>query len=96
MDEQFRKRAAHYWHDNLKLVASLLGVWVFMGFGCSIFLREWLDANLPTIGHAPFGFWMAQQGAIISFVVLMFVYAWAMNRLDKKHGFDRDDTGENA
>ena len=50
-------------------------------FGCGIVFREWLDENAPHIGTAPFGFWMAQQGAIICFVILLVVYAVLMNRL---------------
>ena len=30
------------------------------------------------------GFWFAQQGAIYVFVVLIFVYVFLMNKLDKK------------
>ena len=48
----------------LKLVLGLLAVWFSASFGCGILFREWLDANAPQIGNAPFGFWMAQQGAM--------------------------------
>jgi putative solute:sodium symporter small subunit len=33
---------------------------------------------------------MAQQGSIYVFVVLIFVYAWRMDRLDHKHMKDND------
>jgi len=42
------------------------------------------------IGGFPFGFWMAHQGSIYIFVVLIFVYAYLMNRLDKEYGVDED------
>lgn len=71
----------------LKLVLSLLAVWFFVSFGCGILFREWLDANAPQIGNAPFGFWMAQQGAIICFIILLIVYGIGMNRLDAKYGY---------
>ncbi len=41
-----------------------------------------------SIGGAPLGFWMAQQGSIFCFVVLLVIYARWMNKLDKKHGFE--------
>ncbi len=72
-----------YWKACLRFVLCLLTVWFFVSFVCGILLREWLDANAPSIGSAPFGFWMAQQGSIISFVVLLIVYAVGMNRLDR-------------
>jgi len=71
-----------YWKACLRLVFCLLIIWFFVSFGCGILLREWLDANVPQIGNAPFGFWMAQQGSIITFVFLLVVYAVAMKHLD--------------
>jgi putative solute:sodium symporter small subunit len=67
-----------------------LAVWFSVSFGCGILFREWLDAYAPQIGSAPFGFWMAQQGAIICFVLLLVLYAFLMNRLDAKHGYTAD------
>ncbi|MFO8026545.1 MAG: DUF4212 domain-containing protein [Opitutales bacterium] len=71
----------------LRITLALLGVWFFISYGCSILLRDWLDANFPSVGSAPFGFWMAQQGSIIGFVLILVVYAFLMNRLDNKHGY---------
>jgi putative solute:sodium symporter small subunit len=50
-----------------------------------------MDANLPSIGNAKFGFWMAQQGSIICFVLLLVLYAFLMNKLDHKHGYDVEE-----
>ena len=74
----------------LRLVLVLLAVWFSVSFGCGILFRELLDTKAPQIGSAPFGFWMAQQGAIICFVILLVVYALQMNRLDTKHGYTDD------
>lgn len=71
----------------LKITLSLLAVWFLISFGAAILTRDWLDANLPTVGHAPFGFWMAQQGSIIGFILILIIYAFLMNRLDRKHGY---------
>lgn len=75
----------------LRLTLALLLVWFFVSFGCSILFRDWLDAHFPTVGNAPFGFWMAQQGSIVCFVLLLIVYAVLMNRLDKQHGYSEED-----
>jgi len=74
----------------LKLTLTLLAVWAFVSFGCSILFRSWMDANMPMIGSVPFGFWMAQQGSIICFVFLLIIYAVCMRRLDGKHGFSEE------
>ncbi len=70
----------------LRIVLSLLGVWFVVSFGCGILFRDALDRF--SIGNAPLGFWMAQQGSIICFVLILITYAFLMNRLDKKHGLD--------
>jgi putative solute:sodium symporter small subunit len=76
---------------SLRLTLSLLFVWFFLSFGCSIIFRDWLDANAPAVGTAPFGFWMAQQGSIIGFVIILIIYAICMNRADRKYGYTEED-----
>lgn len=75
----------------LKITLSLLAIWFVVSYGGGILFRDWLDANFPSIGSAPFGFWIAQQGSIICFVLILIVYAVMMNRLDKKHGYSEEN-----
>ena len=73
-----------YWRANVKLIRNLLLVWAFVSLGCGILFVPWL--NLITLGNLPLGFWMAQQGSIFTFVILIFVYAVQMDKLDRKYG----------
>ena len=73
-----------YWQSNLTLIGLLLAVWAFVSFGLSLLLAEWL--NQWTLGQLPLGFWWAQQGSIVVFVLLVFAYAWRLDRLDQKYG----------
>ena len=75
-----------YWKKNLKYLVVLLSVWFAVSFGCSILLVDVLDRI--QIGGFKLGFWFAQQGSIFVFVILIFVYVWLMNRLDKKFNVD--------
>ena len=79
---------AAYWRANLRLLAVLLICWFTVSFGFGILLVEPLNAI--RLGGYPLGFWFAQQGAIYCFLVLIFVYAWAMRRLDRKFGVQED------
>ena len=81
--------AKAYWRANLKLVGCLLLVWFLVSFGCGILFKEQLDQF--SVGGAPLGFWMAQQGSIFCFVLLLIAYAFFMNKLDKEHGFEEED-----
>lgn len=76
---------------SLKIALSLLAIWFVVSFCGGILFRDWLDANLPSVGSAPFGFWIAQQGSIICFVLILIAYAAMMNRLDKKHGYSEEN-----
>ena len=69
------------WQKTLLLTFCLLAIWFLVGFGLSIFLAPWL--NKFTFLGGPFGFWIAQNGAIYVFVILILVYCLAMNRLDE-------------
>lgn len=72
----------NYWKTNLKYLVVLLLVWFTVSFGFGILLVDQL--NKIRFGGFKLGFWFAQQGAIYVFVILIFVYIYLMNRLDKK------------
>ena len=72
-----------YWRSNLKYLFILLLIWFLISFGCGII---WVDQlNEYRLGGFKLGFWFAQQGAIYGFIVIILVYIFLMNRLDKKH-----------
>jgi putative solute:sodium symporter small subunit len=79
------KRQA-YWRANTALIRNLLIVWALVSLVFSILLVQPLNALRLGV---PLGFWMAQQGSIFSFVVLIFVYAVQMDKLDRKYGINR-------
>ncbi len=77
---------ARYWRANLRILTLLLLIWFFTAFGLGILGVELL--NRIQIAGFPLGFWFAQQGSIYVFVILIFVYAWRMNKIDRDHGVD--------
>jgi putative solute:sodium symporter small subunit len=83
-----RERHAEYWRRNLRYLVWLLVVWFVVSFGFGIVLAGPLNAFRLPGTHFPLGFWFAQQGSIYVFVILIFVYVWLMNRLDREFGVD--------
>ena len=81
-----RQRAQAYWKANLRYLVVLLSIWFVVSYGAGILFKESLDQI--RLGGFKLGFWFAQQGSIYVFVVLIFVYVWLMNRLDKRFGYD--------
>ncbi len=87
-DKQF------YWRQNIRYVLSLLSVWFTVSFLCGIVFVDELDTI--QMGGFKLGFWFAQQGAIYVFVILIFIYVWLMNRLEKKLGLEEQDSDKGA
>lgn len=77
-------RAAVYWRENVKLLCALLAVWFAVSFGAGILFVDAL--NHIRIGGFKLGFWFAEQGSIIVFVILIFVYSARMRALEKRLG----------
>jgi len=77
-----------YWKSNLVILASLLVIWFVVSFGFGILWSEKLD-NF-SIGGFKLGFWFSQQGSIYFFVLIIFIYVYLLNKLDKKY-FDNSD-----
>jgi len=74
-----------YWRSNLRIMAVLLTVWFVAGLGCGVLWADWLNEyTLPGTAF-PLGFWFAQQGSIVVFVLVILIYCILMNRLDRKH-----------
>ncbi|PHR99140.1 MAG: hypothetical protein COA80_04310 [Leeuwenhoekiella sp.] len=84
------ENARKYWRANLKYLAVLLLIWFAVSFGCGILFKDFL--NRYSLGGFKLGFWFAQQGSIYVFVMLIFVYVWLMNRLDKKYGYNEPNS----
>jgi putative solute:sodium symporter small subunit len=85
MDKEKRKE---YWKKNLTYVGILLSVWFLVSYVFGILLVDQL--NQVQIAGFELGFWFAQQGSIYVFVIIIFVYVWLMNRLDKKFDVHED------
>lgn len=76
-------KARAYWRANIRLIRNLLIIWGIVSLGLSILGVSPL--NNIMLGKLPFGFWMAQQGSIFVFVILIFVYAVQMDKIDRKY-----------
>lgn len=73
-----------YWRANITIMAVLLSIWAFVGLGCGILWADVLNEKF-SLGGYPLGFWFAQQGSIMTFVLIILTYCILLNRLDKKH-----------
>lgn len=72
-----------YWRENITYVLILLAIWFTVSFLCGIVFADALD-SIKLFGF-PLGFWFANQGSEVVFVILIVVYVRLMNALDIKY-----------
>jgi len=90
--ESQKDNRREYWRENLTIMAILLSVWFIVSLMLSVVFVD--ELNDIRIGGFRLGFWIAQQGSLYTFVVLIFIYVWAMNRLDRKYGLEEENKDE--
>jgi putative solute:sodium symporter small subunit len=76
-----------YWNKNLRITVILLTIWFIVSFVVSYYARE---LSFSFFGW-PFSFWMAAQGSLIVYLLIIWFYARYMNRLDKEHGVSEEE-----
>jgi putative solute:sodium symporter small subunit len=76
-----------YWQKNLRITAILMFIWFIVTYALAYFAR---DLNFRFFGW-PFSFWMAAQGSLIIYVLIIGYYARYMNRLDQEHGVAEEE-----
>ncbi len=84
---QLTESHKQYWSKNLRITAVLLAIWFVVTYVVGYFAR---DLNFTFFGW-PFSFWMGAQGALVIYVIIIWYYARAMNRLDQEHGVAEEE-----
>lgn len=78
-----------YWKKNIQIVTILLLIWFLASFGFGIIFANHLD-EINFFGFK-LGFWFAQQGSILIFVAIIFIYIRLMKKLDQDFKEEIDD-----
>jgi putative solute:sodium symporter small subunit len=78
-----KENQAAYWKENLRYIIILLSIWFAVSYLFGIVFANALD-NIHIAGF-PLGFWFANQGSEVIFVLLILVYVKLMNKLDLKY-----------
>lgn len=81
--KQLNERQKWYWKKNIRFIISLLVVWAAVAYGGGILFAKPLS-NIQLFGVS-FSFWIAHQGAIIVFFLLILTYAIRMDLLDREY-----------
>jgi len=79
-----------HWRKTTRLMLTHLGIWVFFGYIVHMFVNPLNNIAIPILGF-PLGFYMAAQGSLVVFVVMLFVFAWQQHRIDKEFDFAEEE-----
>ncbi len=79
-----------HWKKTTRLMFIHLGVWFFFGYVIHMFVNVLNKVTIPVLGF-PLGFYMAAQGSLIVFVVMLFMFAKQQDNIDREFGVAEDD-----
>jgi putative solute:sodium symporter small subunit len=79
-----------HWRKTTNLMLTHLGVWVLFGYIIHMFVEPLNQIVIPILDF-PLGFYMAAQGSLIVFVVMLFVFARQQNKIDREFGVAEDE-----
>lgn len=77
-----------YWSRTSTLMWTMFALWLFFSFIIHMFVNQ-LNA-IKVLGF-PLGFYMAAQGSLVAFVVMLFIFAWRQDGIDREEGVAEDD-----
>jgi len=84
---QVSENLQRYWQKNLRITSILMFIWFVVTFVVAFFAR---DLAFTFFGW-PFSWWVAAQGALVVYVVIIGFYAYYMNKLDIEHGVAEEE-----
>src|SRR6266566_3086821 len=79
-----------HWRKTTNLMLIHLGIWVFFGYIIHMFVVPLNKIVIPILDF-PLGFYMAAQGSLIIFVVMLFAFARQQNAIDREFGVAEDE-----
>jgi putative solute:sodium symporter small subunit len=79
-----------HWQKTTNLMLKHLAAWLFFGYIIHMFVVPLNHITIPILGF-PLGFYMAAQGSLIAFVVMLFLFAKQQDKIDRDHGVAEDE-----
>ena len=77
-----------YWKETMRITWIILVLW-FVSWVGPLVLHGTL--NKIVIFGFPMGYYMGAQGSLIIFVILIFWYAFKMNKADAEYGVEEEE-----
>ena len=88
--DDLKQREEAHWSKTSRLMWTHLAVWFFFGYIIHMFVVPLNKITIPILNF-PLGFYMAAQGSLIVFVVILFLFAKQQDKIDREFGFAEED-----
>ncbi len=72
-----------HWARTSRLMWVMMFLWAIFSFVIHMFVNE---LNTIKVLGFPLGFYMAAQGSLIAFVVMLFIFAKRQDTIDRQEG----------
>jgi len=83
-----KRQVEHYWARTSRLMWIMFALWLVFSFLVHFFVKQ---LNSVTFAGFPLGFYMAAQGSLIAFVIMLFVFAWRQDVIDREENMAEDE-----
>ncbi len=80
-----------YFREKTTYMIIYFIIWAIVSYGCVAFAEQ---LSAFTFNGFPFHYFMGAQGALATFIILLFVNAIVGDRIDKKYGIDESKNEE--
>lgn len=77
-----------YWQRTSSLMWTMMALWLLFSFVIHFFVNS---LNSIVIAGFPIGFYMAAQGSLVAFVVMLFYFAKRQDTIDREEGVAEED-----
>lgn len=77
-----------YWSRTSALMWSMFVLWLIFSFVIHFFVDK---LNAIKILGFPLGFYMAAQGSLAVFVLMLFFFAWKQDAIDREEGVAEEE-----
>lgn len=80
-----KEKADAYFRERTRNIVIYLIIWFTVSFGVVAFAES---LSTITFNGFPFHYYMGAQGAVVTFIILLFVNAVVSDRIDQKYGIN--------
>jgi len=77
-----------YWQRTSGLMWTMMVLWLIFSFVIHFFVNS---LNSISILGFPLGFYMAAQGSLLAFVIMLFYFAKRQDTIDREEGVAEED-----